>query len=89
LRKATHKENTRNRTKTRRNTSGFVGVTLNKNSQKWRAIIVVNSKTISLGEYCNKDDAVKARLKAEAAYFGEFAPQIHLFEQYGITQQND
>ena len=37
-----------------------------------------------------KDDAIKARLTAEARYFKEFAPQKHLFEKYGIiTQQND
>ena len=35
------------------------------------------------------EDAIKARLEAEKKYFGEFAPQRHLFEQYGITQQND
>lgn len=27
----------------------------------------------------------KARLKAEIKYFGEFAPQKHLFCQYGIN----
>lgn len=40
----------------------------------------------------NKDDkidAIKARLKAEIKYFGEFAPQKHLYEQYRITEQND
>ena len=43
-----------------------------------------------LGSFSNKDDAIKARLNAEAKYFGKFAPQRHLFEQYGInTKQND
>jgi hypothetical protein len=39
--------------------------------------------------YYLKDDAVKARLKAELEYFGsEFAPQRHLFAQYGIETNN-
>ena len=29
-----------------------------------------------------------ARLKAEIEYYKEFAPQKHLFEEYGITVQN-
>ena len=37
----------------------------------------------------NQEDAIKARLKAELKYFGEFAPQKHLFKQYGIATQND
>lgn len=32
-----------------------------------------------------KDDAIKARLNVEVKYFGEFAPQKHLYKQYGIT----
>ena len=43
-----------------------------------------------LGHFDNKDDAIRARLNAEVKYFGEFAPQKHLYEQYGIkTPQND
>ena len=37
-----------------------------------------------------REDAIIARLRAEIKYFGDFAPQKHLFKQYGInTQQND
>ena len=49
------------------------------------ARIVLNKKDIYLGRYSNKEDAIKARLEAEIKYFGEFAPQRHLFEQYGIN----
>lgn len=44
----------------------------------------MNNKTKYLGSFKNKEGAIKARLEAEAKYFGEFAPQKHLFEQYGI-----
>ena len=44
---------------------------------------------MGLGYFNIKEDAIKTRLEAEAKYYGEFAPQRHLFEQYGITQQND
>ena len=49
------------------------------------ARIVLNKKDIYLGRYSNKEDAIKARLEAEIKYFGEFAPQRHLFKQYGIN----
>ena len=42
-----------------------------------------------LGCFSDKEIAIKVRLEAEAKYFGDFAPQRHLFEQYGITSQND
>ena len=45
---------------------------------------------IWLGYFINKEDAIRAKLNAEAKYFGEFAPQQNLYEQYRIeTQQND
>jgi hypothetical protein len=44
----------------------------------------VDGKTINLGYFVNKTDAVIARLRAENQYFKDFAPQRHLFEQYGI-----
>ncbi len=88
LRKATFKENSRNQSKSTRNTSGIVGVGWYKRYNKWRAYITTD-KTLTLGYFDNKDDAIRARLKAERKYFGEFAPQQHLYEQYGITAQND
>ena len=66
-----------------------MGVNWERRRNKWRSRIVVDEKEIYLGTFQNKEDAIKARLKAEAKYYGEFAPQRHLFEQYGITQQND
>lgn len=88
LRPATTQENNRNRSLDKRNTSGFTGVRWNKKLQKWIADIKIEFKTTHLGVFQNKEDAVKARLNAEAKYYGEFAPQRHLFEGYGITVQH-
>ena len=60
-----------------------------KDTGLWRARIFVDGKGIHLGRFVEFDNAVKARLKAEAQYFGEFLSQPELFEQYGITLQND
>jgi hypothetical protein len=32
----------------------------------------------------DKKSAIVARLRAEKEYYGVFAPQRHLFEEYGI-----
>lgn len=84
LRPATMAENNRNQNKPKTNTSGFIGVGWDKDNLKWRSYITVNYKQIKLGRFANKEDAIRARLRAEKEYFGEFAPQRHLFEEYGI-----
>lgn len=84
LRLATAQENARNHSVQSSNTSGIIGVSWKKDKQKWKAYITVNSKQIHCGYFGNKEDAIRARLEAEAKYYGEFAPQQHLFEQYGI-----
>ena len=89
LRKCTHQENDCNKSKLNTNTSGITGVSLKKSTQKWVAYIMYMGTQYHLGYFISKDDAIRARLKAEQRYFGEFAPQRHLFEQYCITQQND
>lgn len=55
------------------NTSGYTGVTWNKNRNKWYARITVNKEIIDLGSYVNKEDAIKARKIAEEKYFGEWS----------------
>lgn len=89
LRKATFEENGRNKSLSVRNNSGVTGVYYRHDTNRWRAEIMVNYQNKSLGSFIDKDDAIIARLTAEAKYYKEFAPQQHLFEQYGITQQND
>ena len=85
LRKCTRKENARNVSMRSNNTSGFIGVSWCALMNKWYAQIVVDGKVMGLGYFVNKTDAVIARLRAENQYFKDFAPQRHLFEQYGIT----
>ncbi len=53
------------------NTSGTSGVVWLKKSNLWRSRIEINNKSITLGYYKNKEDAIKARKEAEEKYFGE------------------
>ena len=82
LRPCTQDDNTKNHSLYSTNKSGVSGVCYSKN--KYMAYIYYNYKKIELGSFDNKNDAIIARLKAEKEYFGEFAPQQYLFEQYGI-----
>ena len=72
LRICTHQENLRNQSINSKNTSGTTGVSFRKDKNKWRAYITVNEKQISLGNFINKEDAIKARKEAEIRYFGEY-----------------
>ena len=75
----------RNASKNINNNSGYIGVSWDKSRQKWSVRIQTGEKYASLGRFNNKEDAIKARLQGELQYFGlEFAPQRHLFEEYGI-----
>lgn len=87
LRHATISENSKNKRRYKNNTSGITGVTWESDRNKWKASVKVDGKELRLGNFINKDDAVKARLEAEAKYYGEFAPQKHLFEEYEITAE--
>lgn len=73
LRLATTSQNGMNKKSMSNNTSGVTGVVWDKNNKKWRSQICVNQKTIFLGRYKNKEDAVKARKEAEEKYFGEWS----------------
>lgn len=87
LRKCTTQENRRNSSIRTDNTSGFIGVSYCKNIDKYVSRIFIDSKCINLGYFDNLTDAVKERLKAEVKFFGEFAPQKYLFQQYGIEEE--
>lgn len=54
------------------NTSGCSGVKLRKDTKKWSASITVNYKSISLGCYDTKEEAIKARKRGEEIYFAPF-----------------
>lgn len=84
LRCCTHKQNLRNMHK-----DSIIGVNWNKHNGKYKWIpkIMVDGKGIWLGVYDNKEEAIVKRLEAENKYFGEYAPQKHLLEEYGINSQ--
>lgn len=81
----TNQENARNNTIATNNTSGIIGISWSKRCKSWEAYIAIYSKKKHLGRFKNKEDAIIARLEAEAKYYGDFAPQKHLFQQYNIN----
>lgn len=71
LREATESQNKGNSRIYSNNTSGFKGVSLQNG--RWRAVIKVNKKKISLGMFDEKEHAALAYKNAAVKYFGEFA----------------
>lgn len=71
LRSVTKTQNNMNRKVT--NSSGANGVSYSKQAKKWRAEITFDNKTIFLGGFVDRIDAVNARLVAQEKYFGEYA----------------
>ena len=68
LRAVNRTENTRNAAQRKDNSSGVTGVSWDKSRQKWFACIKVNRKTKPLGRFTDKNDAIKARQRAEKYY---------------------
>jgi hypothetical protein len=74
LRIATRAQNQYNRRKTsKKTTSKYKGVHLDRNRNKYRAIIGCSGKRIFLGYFDNETDAAKAYDEAAKKYHGEFA----------------
>jgi len=73
LRLCSQKENARNASLHKNNTSGHRGVEKTPEG-KWKARITVDRKSIHLGHYDDIYDAIKVRLEAEQKYFKEFSP---------------
>ena len=68
IRPASNLDNSRNKKRLSRNTSGATGVSFIKANQKWRATIGVKYKEIYLGYYETFDEALIARKSAERQY---------------------
>lgn len=62
----------RNMTPNAANTSGYRGVYYESRFDRWRAEIRFQRKRYYLGVYKNKDDAIKARQRAEEDMYGTF-----------------
>lgn len=73
LRPATYEENQQNASIRKDNTSGYVGVSFFKRTNRWRVQIQVKGKKISVGYYQSIEDAIAARAKAKAE-FHKFQP---------------
>lgn len=82
LRIATPQQNNFNRSVSKNNTSGVTGVTWSKSNSKWHAHIKINNKTINLGYYINKNDAIEARKQGEIEYFGEFRYNDKIYKNF-------
>jgi hypothetical protein len=61
-------ENSRNRPVQKNNSSGVLGVSWSKSSEKWIAAIKANGKTINLGAFDDLSEAAAARAEANRLY---------------------
>lgn len=68
LRMVSHQENTKNQKLRSTNNTGVLGVDFRKETGKYRARIMVDGKTINLGEYDQLERAARVRLEAEKLY---------------------
>lgn len=66
LREVTNKENNKNSTMQKNNTSGYTGVSFD--GKRWVAYITVDDKKKHLGRYKDKNEAILARKIAEKKY---------------------
>jgi len=74
LRAATHTQNASNRVKVNKKYSSiYKGVSWNKSSKKWFAVIKSNNRRMFLGYFDDEIEAAKAYDEAARKYHGEFA----------------
>lgn len=73
LRIATNQENQRNVKIQKNNTSGFKGVSYEKDRNKWKASISDGSRKINLGRFNSPEEAHVAYKNKAIELFGEFA----------------
>ena len=80
LRPVSSHQNAMNMGKKNTNTSGVTGVSSKKvkGGIKWYSVITYNYESIWLGCYNTFDEAVVARLKGEAKYFKNYAPNYNV-----------
>ena len=73
LRPATNSLNLANRGPQANNTSGYKGVTWDRERQKWMAQIAIQGRHIFLGRFDDKCEAAQAYNEAASKHFGAFA----------------
>ena len=84
LRWATRRQNSQNASLSSKNTTGFKCVRWNKNTNKWSAHITINGKSITLGSYIHKLDAVNIRVQRVKDDFVEYINKCELIITYLI-----
>lgn len=73
----------KNMTPSAANTSGYRGIYYEPKFDRWRAQIIFRRKRYYLGTYKNKEDAIKARQRAEEEFYGDF------LEAYGKLHSDE
>jgi hypothetical protein len=76
LREATKRQNAVNRRLKTTNTSGFTGVSWNKQNKMWSAQICIGGRQKSLGYFTTKEEAVATRLNAQEKHYKTFNRQL-------------
>ena len=71
--------NSANSKKPKNSTHTYIGVVFNKKIQKWHAYMMLNRQHINLGYFQTEKEVLLARLDGEKLYWGDYAPQRHLF----------
>ena len=72
LRVCTQHQNSMNKSMCSNNTSGVIGVYLDKSNNKWYAQIHRNKKCVNLGSFDTIEEATEARKLAELEIYGEY-----------------
>lgn len=75
LRLATNTQNNINKPKQANNTSGFKGVSWNKDCNKWQSHIRINKRSFYLGLFETKEEASEKYLSIAKSHHGEFVHQ--------------
>lgn len=73
LRVASRSENMFNRSCNKNNTSGMKGVVFCKATNRWRAQMMVNKKSVNIGRFKTKEAAANAYMLKAKEIMGEFA----------------
>lgn len=65
----------RNKRLYRTSTTGVSGVNFRKDNGKYRVLISINGKQKTIGHFDNLEEAIAARMEAEAEYWGRNKPE--------------
>ena len=84
LRVCTSSNNAKNRSANKNSVSGVTGVVWKKRENKWVAQINVGGKYMHLGYFALKEEAIRARIKAELEFYKEYAPTYNYFTREQI-----